>query len=146
MDNKELQKFIQTTIEKWVGRNFGSQELDDPSWDIKSLSRCIAKELKAKLPVKGGKPYELTMIFHPEANLEKAMQEVEELVEQCGGCITNKEFEGRKRLPYQINGNEFGNYMYYDIVIAENGAPAKLSSMLNINDNVLRYLLVKKGF
>lgn len=31
MDNRELQKFIQATIEDWVGRNFGTQELDEPS-------------------------------------------------------------------------------------------------------------------
>ena len=146
MDNRELQKFIKTTIEDWVGRNYGSQERHDPSWDIKALARCISKELGGKIPLEKRKPYELTVIFHPEADLEDAIKGVERAITDNGGRITNKDFVGRKRIAYPINGQDFGNYMYFDIEIAENGAPAKVSSTLNINDNVLRYLMVRKDF
>ena len=44
MNNKDLQEQIVKSIEKWVGRNYGTQAMDDPVWDIKALSRFIAKE------------------------------------------------------------------------------------------------------
>lgn len=40
-----LQTLIKNTIEKWVGENYGTQERDDPSWDIKSLSAHITNAI-----------------------------------------------------------------------------------------------------
>lgn len=146
MNSKNIQKWVQKTIEEWVGRNFGSQELDDPSWNIKALSRCIAKEFMAH---KGELienpdllPYELTVLFNPDdLNLEGDIERVNKIITDFGGVVDNIENAGTKHVPYPIRGHERANYVYFDIRLK---APAQVSSMLNVEDCVLRYLMVKK--
>lgn len=62
----DLQEFLSKTIYHWVGRNFGSQEADDPSWNIEALSKYLAKELNTReRAITNTKPYELT-VFAPD--------------------------------------------------------------------------------
>jgi len=90
------------------------------------------------------KDYELTVLFHPdlEMNLDPALDKVKKIIESAGGKITSEENEGKKRLAYSINGQDFAIYYYYDVTLPAE-APAKISSVLNITDESLRYLLVK---
>lgn len=39
----KLAKELVKIIEKWVGENFGSQEVEDPSWSIEDLATEIAQ-------------------------------------------------------------------------------------------------------
>ncbi len=90
------------------------------------------------------KDYELAVLFHPdlEMNLDPAIDKVKKIVESAGGKITNEDNEGKKRLSYQIKGQDFAIYDYF-IVSLPGDAPSKISSVLNITDEVLRYLLVR---
>ena len=90
------------------------------------------------------KNYELTVLFHPdlEMNIDPALDKVKNLVKTNGGKITKEEAEGKKRLAYSINGQDFAVYYYFDVELPAE-APAKLSSTLNITDEVMRYLLVR---
>jgi len=90
------------------------------------------------------KDYELSVLFHPdlEMNLDPAIDKVKKLIENNGGEITKEENEGKKRLAYPINGQDFAVYYYMDLRLPAE-APAKISSVMNITDEVLRYLLVK---
>ena len=90
------------------------------------------------------KDYELTVLFHPdlEMNLDPAIDKIKKIIEQNGGKITKEENEGKKRLAYSINGQNFAIYHYIDLSLPAE-APAKLSSVFNITDEVLRYLLVR---
>lgn len=90
------------------------------------------------------KDYELTVLFHPdlEMNLDPAVDKVKKLIESNGGKITKEENDGKKRLAYKINGQEFAIYYFTDVELPAE-APAKISSAMNINDEVLRYLLVR---
>lgn len=90
------------------------------------------------------KDYELSVLFHPdlEMNLDPAIDKVKKLIETNGGEITKEENEGKKRLAYPINGQDFAVYYYMDLRLPAE-APAKISSVMNITDEVLRYLLVK---
>ena len=144
MNNElELREFITTTIKQWVGRNFGSQELDDPSWNIEALARCISKELAGKVPFPKQKKYELTVLYDPECDLEQAKVKVENIISAGGGKVVKVEDDGKKRVPYAIRGHDFAQYIYYDITLPDNGSPAQISSTLNITDEVLRYLMVQ---
>lgn len=89
------------------------------------------------------KNYELTVLFHPdlEMNLEPAMEKIKKLISDNGGKITKEENEGKKRLAYSIAGQEFAVYYFYELELPAT-APAKISSTLNITDEVIRYLLV----
>lgn len=90
------------------------------------------------------KEYELSVLFHPdlEMNLDPALDKVKKLIEANGGKITKEEADGKKRLAYKISGQEFAVYYYFDLSLPAE-APAKISSTLNITDEVLRYLLVR---
>ena len=89
------------------------------------------------------KDYELTVVFHPdlEMNLDPALDKVRKLIEANQGKITKEEAEGKKRLAYSIKGQEFAIYHYFDVELPA-AAPGKISSTLNITDEVLRHLLV----
>lgn len=91
------------------------------------------------------KDYELVVLFHPdlEMNLDPALDKVKNLIEANNGKIVKEEAEGKKRIAYAINGQEFAVYHYYELQLPAE-APAKISSVLNITDEVLRYLLVRK--
>lgn len=86
------------------------------------------------------KKYELTALVD-----EIAPQEViDGLTGKINGYgkITSIEDDGVKRLAYPIRDHEKARFLYYTLEL-ENDVPAKLSSDLNIDDNVMRYLLVR---
>ena len=90
------------------------------------------------------KDYELSVLFHPdlEMNLDPALDKVKKIIETAGGKITKEENDGKRRLAYSIGGQDFAIYYYYDVSLPAD-APAKISSVMNITDEVLRYLLVR---
>ena len=90
------------------------------------------------------KEYELSVLFHPdlEMNLDPALDKVKKIIESAGGKITKEENDGKKRLAYSINGQDFAVYYFIDLSLPAD-APAKISNTLNITDEVLRYLLVR---
>lgn len=89
------------------------------------------------------KNYELTVLIHPdlEMNLEPALDKVKKLIDANGGKIIKEENDGKKRLAYAIDSQEFAVYYYFELELPA-AAPAKISTALNITDEVLRYLLV----
>ena len=91
------------------------------------------------------KNYELTVLIHPdlEMNLEPATNKIKKIIEDNGGKITKETNEGKKRLAYAIAKQDFAVYYFYKVDLPAD-APAKISSTLNITDEVIRYLLVKK--
>lgn len=88
--------------------------------------------------------YELTVLIHPdlETDLEKSLDKVRALVKETGGEITKEDNWGKKRLAYSINKEDFAVYVSFDVKLPA-AAPLRISSQLNITDDVLRYLLVK---
>ena len=90
------------------------------------------------------KEYELTVLIHPdlEADLEKPLTKVRDIVKNAGGEITSEDNWGKKKLAYKINKEDFAVYVYMDVKLPAD-APLKISNTLNITDEVLRYLLVK---
>ena len=89
------------------------------------------------------KEYELTVLIHPdlEADLEKPLAKVRDLVTSSGGKIAKEDNWGKKRLAYDINRQSFAVYVYMECELPPT-APLIISNALNINDDVLRYLLV----
>ena len=89
------------------------------------------------------KQYELTLLVHPdlEMNLEPVVAKVKDLIKSNGGNATKEVNEGKKKLAYTIKGQEYAVYYYMELELPAE-APARISSVLNITDEVLRYLLV----
>lgn len=88
--------------------------------------------------------YELTVLIHPdlEADLEKSLDKVRSLVKEAGGEVVKEDNWGKKRLAYPINKEDFAIYTSFDVKLPA-AAPVRISTTLNITDDVLRYLLVK---
>lgn len=89
------------------------------------------------------KEYELTVLIHPdlEADLEKPLTKVRDIVKNAGGEIVKEDNWGKKKLAYKINKEDFAVYVYFDVKLPAE-APLKISNILNITEEVLRYLLV----
>lgn len=89
------------------------------------------------------KQYELTFLVHPdlETKLDTVVGKVKELIDSNGGKATKEASEGKKKLAYAIRGQEYAVYYYMELELPAE-APAKISGVLNITDEVLRYLLV----
>ena len=89
------------------------------------------------------KEYELTVLIHPdlEADIEKPLAKVRDIVKNADGEIVNEDNWGKKKLAYKINKEDFAVYVYFDVKLPAE-APLKISNTLNITEEVLRYLLV----
>ena len=89
------------------------------------------------------KEYELTVLIHPdlEADLDTPLNKVKGIVTDAGGEIISEDNWGKKKLQYRINKQDFAVYVYMDVKLPAT-APLKISNILNITDEVLRYLLV----
>jgi len=88
--------------------------------------------------------YELTVLFAPEAESEvnKALEKVKKLIADNGGKVKSEDNWGRKKLAYAINRQEFATYVFMVVELPPEGLE-KVSGILNITSEVLRYLLVK---
>jgi len=89
------------------------------------------------------KEYELTVLIHPdlEVDLEAPLNKIRGIITSNGGEIVSEDNWGKKRLAYRIKKEDFAVYVYFDVKLP---APSlkKISSVLNITDEILRYLLV----
>ena len=87
--------------------------------------------------------YELTVLLQPdlEIDLETPLKKVRSIITDNGGTVTSEDNWGKKRLAYRINGEDFAVYVHLELQLPAE-ANAKVSSTLNITDEVLRYLLV----
>ena len=91
------------------------------------------------------KNYELTVLIHPdlEVDLDTPLKKVREIVTSAGGKIVKEDNWGKKRLAYSIKKQDFAVYVYMDVELPAD-APLKISGILNITEEVLRYLLVRQ--
>lgn len=86
------------------------------------------------------KKYELTILVDENATQE-VIDGLTEKIKRYGKRVKFED-DGVKRLAYPILNHEKARYLYYTLNL-ENDVPAKLSSHLNIDDNAIRYLLVR---
>ena len=89
------------------------------------------------------KEYELTVLIHPdlESDVDAQLSKLRGLVTENDGEIVKEENWGKKKLAYQINKEDFAVYVGMDVSLPSD-APLKISNVLNITEEVLRYLLV----
>ncbi len=98
---------------------------------------------------KGGcillREYEFTILAKgdlPEGDKQKLFAGYEEILKRNGGELLKRDDWGSKRLAYPIRKNFRGHYMFYDTVSSPDSI-AECERLLRIDENVLRYLVVK---
>lgn len=89
--------------------------------------------------------YELIVLFHPdlEIDIDNPITKLEQLIESAGGKIVKRDNWGKRRLAYKIKTEEFGVYVYFEILLP----PTKvrdIESSIIINEEIIRHLLIKR--
>ncbi len=88
--------------------------------------------------------YEIAILFDPdlEVDLEKATSRVEKILTDNGATIKNTDNWGKRKLAYQIAKHDSAIYVFYTVEMP--GANVqKLEGILNITDEVIRFLVTK---
>ncbi len=89
------------------------------------------------------KDYELSVLIHPdlEVDLEAPLEKLRKIITSNGGEVVREDNQGKKKMAYRIKNQDFAVYVYMDVKLPAE-ALAKVSSTLNITDEIIRYLLV----
>ena len=90
------------------------------------------------------KKYELIFILRadqPETGMEARVQRVKEILAQHDGEVTQENHWGVRRLAYEIDDENKGNYMFLKYR-SEGTAGVELDKFLRLDDQVLRHLIV----
>jgi len=75
-------------------------------------------------------------------DLSKAEEKVTKLITSNGGKIVATDNWGKRKLAYAINKQEHAIYVFYTVEMPGEGVK-KVESILNITDEVIRYLITK---
>lgn len=88
--------------------------------------------------------YELAVLYHPdlEVDLDKGEQRVKKIISDNKGTIVDTDNWGKKKLAYPIAKNESAVYVFYTVELPATSLQ-KVEAVLNITDEVIRYLIVK---
>lgn len=88
--------------------------------------------------------YEIAVLFDPglEIDLEKATSKVEKIISNNGGKIVNTDNWGKRKLAYPIKKQDFAIYVFYTVELPGE-AVNKINDILNITDEVIRFLIVR---
>jgi len=86
--------------------------------------------------------YELAVLFHPdlEIDLDKATAQIEKIVADNDGKITETDNWGKRKLAYPIAGHEHAVYVFYTIQMPT-ASVKQVNNTLNITDEVIRFLI-----
>jgi small subunit ribosomal protein S6 len=88
--------------------------------------------------------YEIAVLYHPdfEVDLSKAEDRVKKIVTENGGKVISEDNWGKRKLAYDIKGNEHAVYVFYTVELP-GAAVQKVESTLNIVSEVIRFLITK---
>lgn len=88
--------------------------------------------------------YEVAVLYHPdlEIDLEKGSGKVEKIFTDNKGKVTNVDNWGKRKLAYPIKKNESAVYVIYTVELPAE-AVRKVESILNITDEVIRFLITR---
>ena len=88
--------------------------------------------------------YEIAVLYHPdlETDLAKATSKVEKILEDNGGKVVNLDNWGKRKLAYVIAKQDFAIYVFYTVDLPPENV-RKVESILNITDEVIRFLITK---
>ncbi len=88
--------------------------------------------------------YELAVLYHPdlEIDLDKAEGKVTKVITDNGGKVENTDNWGKRKTAYPVKGHEHAVYVFYTFSMPGENI-TKLEGVLNITDEVIRFLVTK---
>jgi small subunit ribosomal protein S6 len=90
--------------------------------------------------------YELALVIHPVLSndqQEELLKLVEKIIKQFEGKIEKREEGGRKLMAYPIKKQSEGRYYFFTVTLTPESV-GKLDTKLKMEENILRFLLLKK--
>ncbi|MFO7323273.1 MAG: 30S ribosomal protein S6 [Chloroflexota bacterium] len=90
--------------------------------------------------------YEVVVVVRldlDEATINNTIDQIRGWIEADGGEVQKIDRWGRRKLAYEIKKQREGYYVLYDSLI-ESRNLGELERNLNLNQNLLRYLVVRK--
>ena len=91
--------------------------------------------------------YEMVVVIHSDLTEEEVpdrLASLASLVSEHGGDVTESIDWGRRRLAYSIKGNFEGHYLITEFAAEGGAGNQEIERELNIDESVLRYLIVRK--
>ena len=92
------------------------------------------------------KAYELMLIMRPNLDdeaREAVLEKIRSILTTEGGTVDSEEAWGKRRLAYEIDHTEEGDYQVV-LFHANTATVAELDRVLNITDQVLRFMVVRR--
>ncbi|MEL7667110.1 MAG: 30S ribosomal protein S6 [Actinomycetota bacterium] len=92
------------------------------------------------------KAYELMLIMRPNLDdeaREAVLEKIRGILTTEGGTVDSEEAWGKRRLAYEIDHTEEGDYQVV-LFHANTATVAELDRVLNITDQVLRFMVVRR--
>ena len=88
--------------------------------------------------------YEIAVLYHPdlEVDLTKAEEKIIKIFTDNGGKVVGTDNWGKRKLAYIIKKQEYAVYVIYTVDMPSEGVK-KVEGILNITDEVVRYLITK---
>jgi len=88
----------------------------------------------------------MTLILVPElaaTKKEEVLAKVEKILVAASGKVEKKDEWGKKNLAYPIKKMTEGDYHFWEVALPES-APAEIDKKMRLEEQVLRYLLLRK--
>lgn len=88
--------------------------------------------------------YEIAVLYHPdlEIDLDKATQKITKIITDNGGKVVSEDNWGKRKLAYTIKGHDHAVYVFYAVELPMLNV-IKVEAILNITDEVIRFLITK---
>ncbi len=88
--------------------------------------------------------YEIAVLYHPdlEVDLSKGEDRVKKIIADNDGKIVSTDNWGKRKLAYNIKGNEYAIYVFYTVDIPPTNIQ-KMETTLNITGEVIRFLITR---
>lgn len=88
--------------------------------------------------------YEIAVLYDPglEIDLEKPEAKVKKIITDNGGKVLSDDNWGKRKLAYPIKKNEYAVYVFYAVELPAQSV-RKVESILNITDEVIRFLITR---
>lgn len=90
--------------------------------------------------------YELTLIVDPDLtseNQKKLLAKIKKLIEELEGKVEKTNEWGKKEFTYPIKKKNLGYYFFWELILPS-GAVSELDGKLKLEEEIIRYLLVRK--
>lgn len=106
----DLYEFFKDSIRHWVGKNFGSQEVESPSWNIEELSYHLTKALcKRDRAVNSMASFTLVVYLKEMSDEQRAnlVSRITDKLDRVGGSLSSI-MSSHEEFDKAINGETKG--------------------------------------